>query len=245
MGFLDMYANYSQLSYLNAIRLSAHGIESRNSLCADLVKVPNNYYQNPCTVYEPISESEVWRVRIDGNETNTIYNDGETDPQLKAALAHRLIIENMNPLIDDTDRKFLSFFCNAILRGDIDMLKQLFKVIADTMPQKLEPYTKALTKLFSDTNAGVCLRWISRDRILVHIYHGNCALAINPHTGSSSVIPIQTEWDGSVCVRSGEVIAPGCEKLMETIRNQALQRALLDHQNETRSGLPRVYEMAA
>lgn len=243
-----MYANYNRFDPIKAIALGAHGIESQERICADLVNTPANYYKTPCTAYDPESQDNFLRVNVTETEP-TIYNDPHTDPQLKAALAHRIFMETVSSLIDDSDRKFLSFICNAIVGSDLEVLKQLLNVISDSMPHKMEAYLKTLTASFNSLGAGICLKAESRTMVLVHLYHGNCAIAIDPTTSESRVMPIFTDWDGEVFVASGEVISPTSDRLLEKIQEQAVCRILMGYQKsgrpENKSQLPVVRDLAA
>lgn len=227
-----MYANYnsdySNNLGLRALELKAHGIDSTRNVCADLLNQPSNYYSTPTSSSEGYNEC-VWRIKF--QETSTIFNDAETDPQMRAALAHRIIMEFVPGLIEENDKKFLSYICYAIVRGDIEALKKLLNGIARSFPNKLQAYVKTLNDILSDQGTGICFSFNSNDMILLHIYHGNYAIAINPMTASAVVLPIFTDWDGTVFFAEGEVLEPWPDELLAIIQMQCIRRILLRHED--------------
>lgn len=227
-----MCANYNRPSVLDAIRLSASGIDIKSSMCADLIVAPNNfYYQKTASAQW---QSDLWRLVCPvQQQAPNIANDQGADPQLKAALAHRLIMRGVSHLIEDTDRKFLSMIYNAITRGDLEVLLQVLKLISESIPHKLNAYVTTLDKRLSEIASGVCLTWQSRDMILLHVYHGDCAVAINPRTGQTAVLRIFTDWDGSVFVGNAEFLSRETQPVLDMIKAQLIRRVLLDYDPES------------
>jgi hypothetical protein len=244
-----MYANYnrSENSHefdVRALELKAHGIDSSRNVCADLLNKPSNYYST--------HESDVQRyidciARVKFQESNTIYNSAETDPQIRAALVNRIIMEDVSGLIDETDRKFLSYICYAIVRGDINALKKLLNGVARSSPQKLSAYVNTLNDHFTNLKAGICFSFQSVEMILLHMYHHTSAIAIDPSTASVAVLSIFTDWDGTVFFAEGSVASPTADELFAEIQEQCVRRILMSHEanDNQRSGLPIVHEQSS
>lgn len=225
-----MYANYNsdhsnQLGR-RALELKAHGVESSRSFYADLLNKPTNYY----SATDGSTDNFISRVKFQ-NTNSTIYNNSETDPQMRAALVHRIIMACVSGLIEENDKKFLSYICYAIVRGDIDALKKLLNGLVRSFPDKLEAYIKTLNEIFNDQGAGICFTYHRKDMILLHIYHAQFAIAIDPTTASAAVLPIFTDWDGTVFFAEGEVSEPGSEALLAIIQSQCIQRVLLKYED--------------
>lgn len=231
---MTTYTDYYKRDEQSAFRLEAQGIEIQHAFCTDLISVPNNFYQEPCSVYG--KDKNVWRVTADKLSEITIYNDPNTDQTLKAALAQRIVMENISTLIGDEDRKLLSWFCQAITRGDIVMLAQLICALHESAPQKLPAFTKTLSQTFSDLGAGVILTASSAEQFLLHLYRANCAIAIDSITKTVSLVPINTEWDGTVIVKEGEIVSPAVAELSQLISDQAVCRILLKYETESAEG---------
>lgn len=228
---MTTYSNYYSKNTQSGFRLQTQGVEIRHALSNDLMLSPTNFYQTPCSAYE--GDNSIWRAATNELSTTTIYNDPNTDQTLKAALAQRVMMEGVSSLIGDEDRKLLSWFCQAITRGDIVMLAQLFCALSESAPQKLPAFAQTLNQTLSDLAAGVLLTMISPDQFLLHQYHGNCAIAIKPLTKSVTLVPISTDWDGTVSVEEGEIVSPTVEELSQKISAQAVCRILLKYETES------------
>lgn len=244
-----MYANYnsdhSNQTGLRALELKAHGVSGSRSFYADLLNKPTNYYNVMDNSNENGGSDFISRVKFQETDS-TIYNDAETDPQMKAAVVHRIIMEYVSALIEDNDRKFLSYICYAIVRGDIDALKKLLNGLVRSFPGKLEAYVTTLAELFNNQGAGICFSYLRKDMILLHLYHGRVAIAIDPTTASVAVLPIFTDWDGTVFFAEGEVSNPGAQELLAVIQSQCIQRVLLKYDDYDKAvaanQLPSVHE---
>lgn len=213
-----------------ALNLEAHGIDSRQSFCTDLINTPAPYYSSAATIYSESSKQQTFRVRFDEKTSTTIYNDPDTDPRLKAALAQRIIAENTGVFADEMERKCFSFLSNALSRVDIEMLVQVVSAMFVADPEKAIGFAQTTSELFMNSGAGIKLTKTGESQILLHPYHGNCAVAIDSENLSASVVPISTEWDGTVIVEDGEVLSPTVEGLLERIKEQYVQRILLKHE---------------
>ncbi len=243
-----MYANYnsdhSSQPGLRALELKAHGVSDSRSFYADLLTQPTNYYS---VMHSTDNEASNFISRVKFQETDsTIYNHAQTDPQMRAAVVHRIIMEYVSGLIEDNDKKFLSYICYAIVRGDIEALKKLLNGLVRSFPDKLEAYVKTVDELFNNQGAGICFTYLRKDMILLHIYHGRVAIAIDPTTASVAVLPIFTDWDGTVFFAEGEVSEPGAQTLMAVIQSQSIQRVLLKYDDYDKAvaanQLPSVHE---
>jgi hypothetical protein len=209
---------------------------------------PQNYYATPCTAYS-IETDNVWRVRRNSNDV-TIYNDPDTDPMLKVALSHRIVMENVSSLIEDADRKYISYLSHAIIRGDIIMLAQVLCAIAEAVPIKMTAYVQTLQNCLTDLISGISFSVHDDPKlILLHLYQSSCAIAVQPGDKSVAVLPIYTDWDGTVLIVDGEVISPTVEGLMQQIQQQAICRILLQYESDrgknSKMDLPVVRELAA
>lgn len=225
-----MLSTYDVSKMKAALNLQAQGIDSQQPYCADLLSTPKSYYPSAATLYSSASSQNVFRVRFDENTSTTIYNDPDTDPRLKAALAHRIIMEKTVVFADEMERKCFSFLTNALVRVDIDMLIQVVSAVFVADPEKAEGFAQTTSELFMNSGAGVLLTQSGENQILLHAYHGYCAIAIDTESLSSSVVPISTAWDGTVTVLDGEIISPTSGVLLDRLKEQCVLRILLKHE---------------
>lgn len=224
-----MYANYSGSEVKNefdlrAFQLKAYGIDSSSGSCADLLNKPTNYYNALGTSNEGIIDC---LTRVKFQNTSGATAEVNNDPRVRAALAHSIIIEEVSGLIEENDIKFLSYICYAIVRSDVDALKKLLNGVARSIPQKLQAYVSTLNQIFSNLETGICFTFHGRNMILLHIYHNDLAIAIDPIASGVSVVPIFTDWDGTVFFAEADPTAPAADDLLEAIQAQCITRVLM------------------
>ncbi|MBX9666444.1 MAG: hypothetical protein K2X93_02450 [Candidatus Obscuribacterales bacterium] len=244
-----MFTTFDVSKVKAELKLQAHGIDSKQSYCADLLSAPRSYYTTTATFYNEASRQLVFRVNFDDKTSTTIYNDPDTDPRLKAALAHRIIMDKTGIFADEMERKAFAFFNNAIVRGDLELLTQVICALFVADPERGECFADTTSALLMDSGAGIRLTKSGINQVLLHAYHGNCAVAIDTERLSASVVPITTEWDGTVNVIDAEVLSPTSEDLLERLREQCVVRVLLKHEIDGDESntleVPAVYGQAA
>jgi|AGTN01.1.fsa_nt_gi hypothetical protein len=146
-----------------------------------------------------------------------------TDEQRKQA--KEKLEKELSELIPEKDRTSLKNLQSAIVDGDLGKLQSTLKELSAN-PEQLKKIVDALGKQFGK-ELGVDLKMDSAGNVLLYEHFGNTALSVNPKTGESTLRPMETQMDGSVVLKPGEIINRTTGDVMKNIGDTAT-RSLSD-----------------
>jgi len=144
------------------------------------------------------------------------FEEKVTDEQRKQA--KESLEKDLSDLIPEKDRQAMKDLHSAIIDGDLGKLQSTLKELSAN-PEHLKKIVDALGKQFGKT-MGVDVRTDSAGNVLLYEQGGNTALSINPKTGEASVRPVETQMDGSVVLKPGEIINKSSDEVLKDIGNE-------------------------
>jgi|AGTN01.1.fsa_nt_gi hypothetical protein len=126
--------------------------------------------------------------------------------------------KELSELIPDKDRQSLKNLQSAIIDGDLGKLQSTLKELSGN-PEQLKKIISALNKQMEKT-MGVNMRMDSAGNVLLYENGGSTALSINPKTGESTLRPMETQMDGSVVLKPGEIINKTAADVLKNIGDE-------------------------
>lgn len=140
-----------------------------------------------------------------------------TDEQRKQA--KEKLEKELSELIPEKDRQSLKNLQSAIIDGDLGKLQSSLKELSGN-PEQLRKIVSALNKQM-EKRMGVDMRMDAAGNVLLYESGGSTALSINPKTGESTLRPMETQMDGSVVLKPGEIINRTPADVLKNIGDEA------------------------
>lgn len=233
-----MFINYTNFDPLVQASLAASTAQQDDCpIYVDLCLTATNYYEN-----KPESERSGNFFDLLQGGLNFPFRDGTfdcepDDESFRIAHSHHLLMEDISTLIDDKDRQYIAYILNAIVNGALPMFAQIMSSLASGNPSKFQSYIDAVTSTLNSNRSGVMISLVD-GIILLHAYHGSVAIAVEPKEMLAAIVPIKTEWDGTVVIVQGEVISPSMDELMEQLQKSCVQRVLIWYEDNFKKKIP-------
>jgi len=125
-------------------------------------------------------------------------------------------------LLPKGDQQTLKSLHSALIDGDLDSLKDTLKGLADN-PERLKKFVDIVNKTFEKNEGygGIDLGMDGKGNVLVYEEGGNTAVSINPADGSTTLRAVETQRDGSVLLKPGEIINRTTGEVMSSISDEA------------------------
>jgi len=183
--------------------------------------VPNKDFTDK---YLPIPEKTPVLPRVtdiinkQDRSVSDILKQFEGDP----ALAKRQFADAINKSVSPEDQPAMKDIQNALFEGKIDKLGEALKGLS---PEKRAELIKTLNENLDKYKLDTNLTLDSKGNVIVYNDRGNSAVSINPDTGETSLRPIERQTDGSILLKSGEIINRSAADLFSDIGRRLTHRA--------------------
>lgn len=240
--------NYTNFDPRVQSALAACTAEQESSkIYMDLCLTTANYYEHQNNGSRAGNYFELLRDGIAFPFRDGTIDCEPEDESFEIAHAHHLLMEELSTLIEDKDRQYMAYILNAIVNGALPMFAQIMSSLATSYPSKFKGYVESANNALTDARSGVMITMVD-GIILLHAYHGNVAIAVEPKEMMAALVPIRTEWDGEVVIIKGEVLSPSMDELMEQLAKLCVQRVRLWYEDNYMKTMPkrrRVLEAAA
>lgn len=147
-----------------------------------------------------MKENKIDRTNRISDSINKLFPDKVTDEQRRQAKER--LDKELSDLIPEKDRASLKNLHSAIIDGDLGKLQATLKELSGN-PEHLKKVVDALGK---QLGKGTDVRMDSAGNVLLYERGGNTALSVNPKTGETTLRAMETQMDGSVVLKPGEII---------------------------------------
>ncbi len=136
--------------------------------------------------------------------------------------AKEALEKGISGLVPEGDRKAQVALQNAIIDGDMGKFKEAVKALGND-PEKLGKMVKEVNDQLNRNEkfGGVELSMDSKGNVLLYGEKGNTAVSVNPKTGEATLRAVETQNDGSVVLKDGEIINRKAEDVMKSLGDQA------------------------
>lgn len=136
--------------------------------------------------------------------------------------AKEALEKGISGLVPEGDRKAQVALQNAIVDGDMGKFKEAVKALGND-PEKLSKMVKEVNDQLNRNEkfGGVELSMDSKGNVLLYGEKGNTAVSVNPKTGEATLRAVETQNDGSVVLKDGEIINRKAEDVMKSLGDQA------------------------
>ncbi|MBX9694699.1 MAG: hypothetical protein K2Z81_20090, partial [Cyanobacteria bacterium] len=130
--------------------------------------------------------------------------------------AKETMAAELSDLIPEADRDLMTALQGALVDGNMDQLKESLKTLSAD-PAKLDLFIKELNKQLDKHGSGTNLDRDSAGNVLLYTRGGSTAISLNPSTGETTLRAIETQKDGSVLLKPGEIINRQATEVMSNL----------------------------
>lgn len=136
--------------------------------------------------------------------------------------AKEALEKGISGLVPEGDRKAQLALQNAIIDGDMGKFKEAVKSLGND-PEKLAKMVKEVNDQLNRNEkfGGVELSMDSKGNVLLYGEKGSTAVSVNPKTGEATLRAVETQNDGSVVLKDGEIINRKADDVMKQLGDQA------------------------
>jgi hypothetical protein len=135
--------------------------------------------------------------------------------------AEKTLENRMSKLIPEADREAMKAMTTALTNGDSKAFGEAVKK-AGGDPEKLKALVSEVDKMLEDKGSSTRLAVTADGKVLVSDANRSTALAFDPKTGAAEAKAVETNMDGSVLVKPGELLHVDQDKAFKDMSEQAV-----------------------